>query len=830
MKMSSIFHVFIIWLVTSSLFINTLVLAVSEEYEDVLERYARHTKVISGGRNSSNRVFIQVGNHVFFDNIPHSRETAGLYAVGILDDKVLLQSQYSMFADGQASNKLARDIEKLPQNTFVVVAAKDEPTRNFNQIAQDALYIIGAEKGLLNSEPRSSYLCLGIKGLEKGEAIEKVGMQELRYAGTEVGKRIDFTFPAKPQNILFSDPSLESCIRNALQIFTPTDITTTDILTLTSLQARGKNIRTLTGIEYATNLQTLNLRDNQVSDISPLSKLINLKDLNFQGNNISDISHLSGLTNLTTLTVYRNHRITDISPISGLTNLTTLSIGYNKITDISPLSKLTKLEVLSIRDNNIKDISPISRLVRLKDLTMWHNVVEDFSPISNLVNLKKLIVGDNKCPDISPFKNLKKLKHLDASQNKLSDISSLAGLSDLTYLDIRASEVEYIKPLANLTNLKYLNIEHNNIRDISPLCGLINLDWLSVRDNQISDISPLKKLTKLQILSCRDNQISDISAIRDMSKMVELDLQGNQIHDIFPLAKMTKLKTLVLWDNNIENILPLMKLMDLEILDIGRNRINSLSAIFQLTQLTRLKLKGNKIRDIRAIGRLENLSFLDISGNPIDRSSYRIGILKILINNPGCELLSDKVNTQTLQNSFSTHAIDSRKIVFIVASSDFNDKELFETKAAFEKANVQSVIASTKKGTIKGMLGGTAKAEILLEGVVVDDYDVVVFVGGSGAREFFDNQTALEIARQTARKKRILAAICVAPMVLANAGVLNGLKATSALSEKNNLEKAGVEYTGVAVEQDKLIITGNGPTAVSQFSKAILNTLLIRHD
>ena len=108
--MSSIFHVFIIWLVTSSLFINTLALAASEKYEVELEKYAKRTKVISGGFNSGSRVFIQVGNHVFFDNIPQSRETAGLYIVGILDDEVLLQSQYSMFADGQASMKLARDI------------------------------------------------------------------------------------------------------------------------------------------------------------------------------------------------------------------------------------------------------------------------------------------------------------------------------------------------------------------------------------------------------------------------------------------------------------------------------------------------------------------------------------------------------------------------------------------------------------------------------------------------------------------------------------------------------------------------------------------------
>jgi hypothetical protein len=60
MKMISIFHVFTIWLVTSSLFINTLVSAVSEEYEAELEKYANLTEVVSGGFNSGSRVLIEL--------------------------------------------------------------------------------------------------------------------------------------------------------------------------------------------------------------------------------------------------------------------------------------------------------------------------------------------------------------------------------------------------------------------------------------------------------------------------------------------------------------------------------------------------------------------------------------------------------------------------------------------------------------------------------------------------------------------------------------------------------------------------------------------------
>ena len=74
-----------------------------------------------------------------------------------------------------------------------------------------------------------------------------------------------------------------------------------------------------------------------------------------------------------------------------------------------------------------------------------------------------------------------------------------------------------------------------------------------------------------------------------------------------------------------------------------------------------------------------------------------------------------------------------KRAVLIIASRNFRDEELFETRRELEKANVDTVIASTKTGIIRGMLGGRAEAAILVNDIVVDDYDVIIFVGGSGA-------------------------------------------------------------------------------------------------
>ena len=71
----------------------------------------------------------------------------------------------------------------------------------------------------------------------------------------------------------------------------------------------------------------------------------------------------------------------------------------------------------------------------------------------------------------------------------------------------------------------------------------------------------------------------------------------------------------------------------------------------------------------------------------------------------------------------------------------------------------------------------------------------------------------------------LIAAISVANTILANAGVLTGIRATSFLSERGRLIQAGAVYTGIPVEQDRLIITATGPVASIQFGRAIADAL-----
>lgn len=77
------------------------------------------------------------------------------------------------------------------------------------------------------------------------------------------------------KEVIFPDPNLEAMIRDAIN--KPEGaIYAADLVELKSLEAPGKGIKDITGLEYSTNLQTLDLFFNQITDVSPLSGLTNI--------------------------------------------------------------------------------------------------------------------------------------------------------------------------------------------------------------------------------------------------------------------------------------------------------------------------------------------------------------------------------------------------------------------------------------------------------------------------------------------------------------------------------------------------------------------------
>ena len=166
-----------------------------------------------------------------------------------------------------------------------------------------------------------------------------------------------------------------------------------------------------------------------------------------------------------------------------------------------------------------------------------------------------------------------------------------------------------------------------------------------------------------------------------------------------------------------------------------------------------------------------------------------------------------------------------KEILMIIASSNFRDEELQVPKGIFEIEEGKVTVASSSLKESRGVLGAVVKPDVLIGDVKAEDYDAVILVGGGGASEYWEDVKVHELARSTLEKGKLLGAICIAPVTLANAGVLKGKKATVWSSEAGKLRESGAIYTGAGVEIDCNIITANGPQSAKEFGEAFVNGL-----
>lgn len=319
------------------------------------------------------------------------------------------------------------------------------------------------------------------------------------------------------------DPKLYAAVLKAGDFNGDGKLTRDEAEAITDLECVASEVSNLNGIEYLSNLKSLDLDSNDITNISALSKLEKLTYLNLPSNNITDISALSKLENLTFLDLNRNN-ITNISALSGLINLQSLFLSSNDITDISSVSGLINLQKLSLDGNNIINISTLNKLVNLKGLYLSSCNITDISALENLSNLQDLFLFDNNITDISVLENFKQLESLWISGNNIADISGLSGL----------------------TNLESLYLDDNNLTDILAIAKLKNLQYLSLAKNHIANISVLSELTKLKYLNLCNNSLTNLP---DLTKLINLDitlsmdfvdLSGNKLTEAELKAKMPK--------------------------------------------------------------------------------------------------------------------------------------------------------------------------------------------------------------------------------------------------------------------------------------------------
>ena len=389
------------------------------------------------------------------------------------------------------------------------------------------------------------------------------------------------------------DAALRTAVRETLTLPETVPLTKEQMLELRDLEAGGKGITDITGLEFARNLVALHLGDagNYITDLSPLATLTSLANLNVGGNQVADLRPLANLTNLTGLSLWYN-QVTDVSPLRLLTALTYLNLADNYVSDLTPLANLVSLEKLDLFDNEVENVAPLVGLKDLKHLILTDNHVKDLSPLAAVMNLRILWIKGNPIRDLSPLigLDLTDLKYDGASlateQIVLSEVwmpdpalwvavrgelGLLPGvpltkerMRDLTYLSAQNSGITDITGLEFATNLRELHLGQNPITDLHPLSNLTTLEslhiWAISPAMSSLDLRPLAGLINLKALSLERNGISDIRLLARLKQLRLLHLSSNQIEDISPLSGLTELRTLWITENLVKDLSPLIGL------------------------------------------------------------------------------------------------------------------------------------------------------------------------------------------------------------------------------------------------------------------------------
>ncbi len=172
--------------------------------------------------------------------------------------------------------------------------------------------------------------------------------------------------------------------------------------------------------------------------------------------------------------------------------------------------------------------------------------------------------------------------------------------------------------------------------------------------------------------------------------------------------------------------------------------------------------------------------------------------------------------------------LEGKKVLAVIAPRSFRDEELFDPKAVLEARGAKVTVASTTTESAKGMLGGYAQPDRTIEEVKADDYDAVFVVGGMGSPQYlWQNSKLHDILRDTYGKGKPVAGICLSGAVHANAGILEGKRATVYRTDDSvaAMRAGGANYTGGALEVDGNVVTAEGPAVARKFGEALGDVL-----
>lgn len=143
------------------------------------------------------------------------------------------------------------------------------------------------------------------------------------------------------------------------------------------------------------------------------------------------------------------------------------------------------------------------------------------------------------------------------------------------------------------------------------------------------------------------------------------------------------------------------------------------------------------------------------------------------------------------------------------------------------RAGVEVVTAGLADGPVRASRGVVLLPDRNLDEVLGDEFDMIVLPGGLPGADHLDADPRIHtLLQRMAEQDRFTAAICAAPKVLLNAGLLDGHKATAYPGVIDGQMTAGAQLLSDAVVIDGRVVTSRGPGTAMDFALTLIEQLL----
>ncbi|MEY2486210.1 MAG: protease [Verrucomicrobiota bacterium] len=173
-----------------------------------------------------------------------------------------------------------------------------------------------------------------------------------------------------------------------------------------------------------------------------------------------------------------------------------------------------------------------------------------------------------------------------------------------------------------------------------------------------------------------------------------------------------------------------------------------------------------------------------------------------------------------------TKKLDGKKVAILLADG-FEQVEMTKPRKALEEAGAETKLVSPKAGQVEGMnhadKGDKFDVDLTLDEARPEEFDALMIPGGlMNPDTLRSTPEALDFARHFFHAGKPVAAICHAPWVLIDAGVVRGRTLTSWPAIKTDVKNAGGNWVDEEVVVDNGLVTSRKPDDIPAFNAKMI--------